>query len=83
VEKIHDQRSSGQFVCRSKLTHGKHRRNLEVFTTEEFIAATSPYIPEKLFQLVRYYAGHSNRSRGDRARWAQNISESRNDAERH
>ena len=33
---------------------------------EEFIAAITQHIPEKSFQMVRYYGWYSNRSRGER-----------------
>jgi hypothetical protein len=48
------------------MSHGKNKKNFEVFSAEEFIAAITQDIPEKNFQLVRYYGWYSNRSRGDR-----------------
>lgn len=68
VEKIHYQRQSGQVVYRSKMTHGKHKRNFEIFSAAEFIATITQHIPEKSFQLVRYYGWYSNRARGERAK---------------
>jgi hypothetical protein len=35
-------------------------------TAEEFIAAITQHIPEKSFQMVRYYGWYSNRAGGDR-----------------
>lgn len=37
-----------------------------MFDPLEFIAAITQHIPEKSFQLVRYYGWYSNRMRGDR-----------------
>jgi hypothetical protein len=45
----------GKVLYRSCLTHGKNKKNFEVFTAEEFIAAITRHIPEKYFQRVRYY----------------------------
>ena len=38
----------------------KIQRNFEVFTPSDFIAAITQHIPEKSFQLVRYYGWYSN-----------------------
>ncbi len=45
-------------------------RNFEVFTPCDFIAAITQHIPDKSFQLVRYYGWYSNRMRGRRAKQA-------------
>ena len=37
---------------------------LQIYTAEEFIAAITQHIPEKSFQMVRYYGWYSNKSRG-------------------
>jgi hypothetical protein len=37
----------------------------------EFMAAVTQHIPEKSFQLVRYYCWYSNRGRGEREKRAQ------------
>ncbi|WP_321532633.1 transposase [uncultured Desulfuromonas sp.] len=66
VEMIHYQQQSGQVIYKSKMTHGKNKKNFEVFSAGEFIAAITQHIPEKSFQLVRYYGWYSNRARGDR-----------------
>jgi hypothetical protein len=39
----------------------KIQRNFEVFTPCEFIAAITQHIPDKSFQLVRYYGWYSNK----------------------
>ena len=41
-------------ICRSRM-HAKTKRNFEVFSAEDFIAAITQHIPEKGFQMVRYY----------------------------
>jgi hypothetical protein len=43
-------------------------RNFEVFTPWDFIAAITQHIPDKSFQLVRYYEWYSNKMRGRRAK---------------
>jgi hypothetical protein len=40
--------------------------NFEILDTDEFIARITEHIPDKSFQLVRYYGWYSNRSRGTR-----------------
>jgi len=44
----------------------KIQRNFEVFTPCDFIAAITQHIPDKSFQLVRYYGWYSNKMRGQR-----------------
>jgi hypothetical protein len=56
----------GMVIYKSKMTPGKDKRNLLIVTAEEFIAAIMQHIPEKSFQMVRYYGWYSNRARGDR-----------------
>lgn len=53
-------------LYRSKMSHGKNKKNFQVFDALEFIATITQHIPEKSFQLVRYYGWYSNRMRGDR-----------------
>ena len=53
-------------VYRSKMTHGKNKKNFKIFTTEEFIAAITKHIPNKSFQLDGYFGWYSNRMRGER-----------------
>ena len=59
---------TGTVVCKSKMTHRKAkggRKNFKIFDAGEFIAAITQHIPDKSFQLVRYYGWYSNRARGD------------------
>ena len=51
-----------------KLQKGKNKKNFTVYTAEEFIAAITQHIPKKAFQMIRYYAHYSNKSRGLRAK---------------
>ena len=44
----------------------KVQRNFEVFSPCDFIAAITQHIPDKSFQLVRYYGWYSNKMRGQR-----------------
>jgi len=44
----------------------KVQRNFEVFSPCDFIAAITQHIPDKSFQLVRYYGGYSNKMHGQR-----------------
>jgi hypothetical protein len=49
------------------MSHGNNnKKNFEVYPPEEFIAAITQHIPEKSFQMVRYYGWYSNKSRGIR-----------------
>lgn len=68
VEKSHYQLDSGKVVYKSKMTHGKHRRNFEVFSAKAFIVTITQHIPEKSFQLVRDYGWISGLT--CRSRWA-------------
>jgi len=48
----------------------KIQRNFEVFAPCDFIAAITQHIPDKSFQLVRYYGWYSNKMRGQRGKQA-------------
>jgi len=45
---------NGTVIYRSRM-HAKTKRNFEIFSAEEFIAAITQHIPDKGFQMVRYY----------------------------
>lgn len=66
LEKLRYKEETGTVIYRSKMTHGKNKSNFKVYAAEEFIATITQHIPEKSFQLVRYYGWYSNRARGDR-----------------
>ncbi len=59
----------GSILYRSGL-NPKIQRNFEVFTPCDFIAAITQHIPDKSFQLVRYYGWYSNKMRGQRDKQA-------------
>ena len=44
----------------------KIRRNFQVFDPCDFIATINQHIPDKSFQLVRYYDWYSRKMRGQR-----------------
>ncbi len=66
LEKLKYETGDSSVIYRSKMTHGKNKRNFEVFSPLDFIASITQHIPEPSFQLVRYYGWYSNRMRGDR-----------------
>jgi len=68
TQKISYNDDSGMVVYRSKMTHGKNKKNFSISAAEEFIAAITQHIPAKNFQLVRYFGWYSNRMRGERAK---------------
>jgi hypothetical protein len=65
-QKITTIEDTGTVIYRSGMTHGSNKKNFEVFSAEEFIAAITQHIPDKSFQMVRYYGWYSNRGRGER-----------------
>lgn len=66
LDKLSYNRETGMVVYRSKMTHGKNKKNFSISTGDEFIADITQHIREKGFQLVRYYGWYSNRMRGER-----------------
>ena len=64
LDKLSYNRETSTVLYRSKMTSGKNKKNFQVYTAEEFIAAITQHIPEKSFQMVRYYGWYSNKSRG-------------------
>ena len=66
LAKLKFEEGDSSVIYRSKMTHGKNKRNFQVFSPLEFIAAITQHIPEPSFQLVRYYGWYSNRMRGAR-----------------
>ena len=53
----------------------KINRNFQIFTPCDFIAAITQHIPDKSFQLVRYYGWYSNKMRGQRKKRAEEEKE--------
>ncbi len=66
LEKLIYEAGDKLVIYRSRMTHGKNKRNFQVFSPLEFIASITQHIPEPSFQLARYYGWYSNRMRGDR-----------------
>jgi ribosomal protein S27E len=69
VKKINYNSATGTVIYKSKITQRRSRggrKNFQVFKATDFIAAITQHIPEKSFQLVRYYGWYSNRGRGER-----------------
>jgi hypothetical protein len=66
LEMLKYEEGDSSAIYRSKMSHGKNKRNFQVFSPLEFIAAITQHIPEPSFQLVRYYGWYTNRMRGDR-----------------
>ncbi|MBL4901822.1 MAG: transposase [Desulfocapsa sp.] len=64
--KINYNENTGMVTYRSKMTHGKNKKNFSICTAEEFIAAITQHNPNPSFQMVRYVGWYSNRMRGDR-----------------
>jgi hypothetical protein len=66
LKKLKFEEGDSSVIYRSKMTHGKNKRNFQIFSPLEFIAAITQHIPEPYFQLTRMYGWYSNRMRGDR-----------------
>ncbi len=66
LEKLTYREKTNTVIYQSKMTPGKNKGNLQIYTPGEFIAAITQHIPEKSFQMVRYYGLYSNKSRGVR-----------------
>ncbi|MBW2740621.1 MAG: transposase, partial [Deltaproteobacteria bacterium] len=65
-------------VYKSKMTHRKikgGKKNFGIYAAQEFIASITQHIPDKNFQLVRYYGWYSNRMSGDRLKIEQVVHE--------
>ena len=58
-------------IYQGRMKKGKDKRNFEVYSVEEFIAAITQHIPDKFSQLSRYFGFYSNKSRGMRAKAEQ------------
>jgi len=58
-------------IYRSKMSHGRSKKNFQTFSALNFIAAITQHIPERPSQMVDYYGWYSNRMRGDRLKAEQ------------
>ncbi len=57
---------TGTVIYHSRMSCGKNKKNFQAYQAEELIGAITQHIPEKSFQMVRYYGWYSNKSRGIR-----------------
>ena len=64
----------GTVIYRSGMNPKIHR-NFQIFTPCDCIAAITQHIPDKSFQLVRYYGWYSNKMRGQRNKRAKEEAE--------
>ena len=69
LEKITYHAAAGSVLYRSE-RHWRTKRNFEVFSASQFIAALLDQIPSKGVPQVRFYGWYSNKSRGLRQRTA-------------
>ena len=70
VAKMQVNRSGDSILYRSGMNL-KIKRNFQVFTACDFIAAITQHIPDKRFQMVRYYGWYSNKMRRQRRKRAK------------
>jgi len=52
LAKLQYQEGVSSVAYRSKISHGKNKKNFQVFSPFEFIVAIAQHIPEPSFQLV-------------------------------
>jgi len=62
LDKLRYYPETGMVIYHSAMTHGKARQNFLVAPAAEFIARITQHIPDKGFQMVRYYGWYSNLS---------------------
>ena len=74
VAKMQVNRSGDSILYRSGM-NAKIKRNFQVFTACDFIAAITQHILDKRFQMVRYYGWYSNKMRGQRRKRAEEAQE--------
>ena len=74
VNEANPSNPDGSIIYRSGL-NPKIQRNFEVFSPCDFISKITQHIPDKSFQLVRYYGWYSNKMRGQRDKRAAEESE--------
>jgi len=55
LEKLNYVEETGTVIYHSKMTSGKNKKKFVVYKAEDFIAAICRHIPEKFFQMVRYF----------------------------
>jgi hypothetical protein len=65
--KMHFEPGARSVLYRSRMNK-KQGGNFAALSPTDFIAAVTQHIPDKAFQLVRYYGWYSNKARGVRAK---------------
>ena len=65
--KMHFEPGAGSVLYRSRMNK-KQGGNFAALSPTDFIAAVTQHIPDKGFQLVRYYGWYSHKARGVRAK---------------
>ena len=71
IKKVKFVEKTNKVIYQGRMKKGKNRKNFEVYSALEFMAAITQHIPNKFSQLSRYYGFYSNKSRGMRAKAEQ------------
>jgi putative transposase len=71
IKKVKFVEKTQKVIYQGRMKKGKNRKNFEVYSALEFIAAITQHIPNKFSQLSRYFGFNSNKSRGLRAKAEQ------------
>ena len=66
LEKMRYDEEGDQVIYQCDKVHPQTKRDYEVFTIGEFIAAITQHIPDRGAGMTRYFGWYSNRSRGCR-----------------
>ena len=74
IAKMQANRSGDSILSRSGM-NAKIKRNCQVFSACDFIAAITQHTPDKRFQMVRYYGWYSNKMRSQRRNRAEEAQE--------
>ena len=71
IKKVRYVEKTQKVIYQGRMKKGKNRKNFEVYSALEFIAAITQHIPNKFSQLSRYFGFYSNKSRGLHAKAEQ------------
>jgi len=71
IKKVRFVEKTQKVIYQGRMNMGKNRKNFEVYSALEFMAAITQHIPNKFSQLSRYFGFYSNKSRGMRAKAEQ------------
>ena len=71
IKKVKFVEETNNVIYQGRMKKGKNRKNVEVYSALEFIAAITQHIPNKFSQLSRYFGFYSNKSKGMRAKAEQ------------